>query len=244
MLVVRTDGSGYFFGEVPNERFEHAAALVAGIKNGDRSLRSKTGSSLKALPLVLELPAETDAEKKAKDCGCSSTPRTPGHADFDIAPDTYSNDLGTGNCVQFTTPNRAIEEFDFYTVVRTTEPDIVAFNAAGAKPGSMTRSDLVLASLEAAAAAAVSNAATAKALVEKLAKSATQTQTTAPEAQALKLAFESAIVAAARAEVYQALSARNEARLVCTDGARQINDNANRRTYHAGHSNANGATVD
>jgi len=44
--------------------------------------------------------------------------------DIENNPDTYSVDLGGGCCVNFNTPNRAIEEFDFYTVIRTTQPDI------------------------------------------------------------------------------------------------------------------------
>ena len=103
ILVVRTDGSGYFFGEVPNERFEHAAALVAGIKN-EIIIALDDGLIPKSIPLVLELPAETDAEKKRKTADVVQPRALRADADFDSAPDSFSNDLGTGNCVQSTTP--------------------------------------------------------------------------------------------------------------------------------------------
>lgn len=207
VLVVRTDGSGYFFGEVPNEHYARVAAVVAGIKT-EILITLDDGLIPRSLPLVVDFPANVASDKK--DCGCGTTPRAPDHADFDSAPGTFSNDLGTGNCVQFTTPNRAIEEFDFYSVVRTTEPDIVAFNSPASKPVSMTRSDLLLVSFEATAATAIRIAAATQALADTTAQAAEKAEIAVPETKALVQAFESAISAAARAEVYEALSSRND----------------------------------
>jgi hypothetical protein len=82
------------------------------------------------LLLVIDVPAVPDGAAtgngKDRDCTCddTATPRTPSQADIASAPGVYSTDLGTRQCVDFMTPNRAIEEFSFYTLVRTTEPAI------------------------------------------------------------------------------------------------------------------------
>lgn len=59
------------------------------------------------------------------DCACSvSVPSLPDAEDIINAPEVYTSDL-TGGCVKLNKPNRTVEEFDFFGVVRTTEPDIV-----------------------------------------------------------------------------------------------------------------------
>ncbi len=123
ILVAHTDSTGYFFGEAPNEQFESAAALVAGFP-AELAIMLEDGLLPSRIPLVVDFP-ETWGLLKTEDCNCDTPiPRAPTQADIANAPGTYSTDLGTGRCVQFNTPNRAIEEFDFYTVVRTTEPAI------------------------------------------------------------------------------------------------------------------------
>ncbi|MGB0732498.1 MAG: peptidoglycan-binding domain-containing protein, partial [Pontibacterium sp.] len=60
-----------------------------------------------------------------EDCGCSGsndTPRLPDESDFAFS-DTYSQDIGS-SCVNFTTPNRALEEFSYYSIVRLTDPTV------------------------------------------------------------------------------------------------------------------------
>jgi hypothetical protein len=188
VMVARTDGSGYFFGEAPNDEFEKAAALIAGIPT-EVAITLDSGYIPKKLILLVDLPESAAAGSDVTTCGGGVTPRTPSHADIENAPDTYSTDLGTGRCVEFNTPNRAIEEFDFYTVVRTTEPDIVGFTAAGQTTSGTAVSNGTLAALTAALATAerIATAATEEANAATL--NATKTRAGVSDIQALDVAF-------------------------------------------------------
>ncbi len=87
----------------------------------------ETGSVKDALPINLTLIIRGQpqiGETAACDCD-SPVPRSPDAQDFANSPETYSMDLGTGGCVKLTAPNRALEEFSFYTAIRTTDPDFV-----------------------------------------------------------------------------------------------------------------------
>jgi hypothetical protein len=132
VLVARADATGYFFGDAPNTDFGGAAAIVAGVAN-EIPIALEGSRIPQKIALVIELPAADAPATTKDDCDCepgAAPPRTPSHEDIDAAPETYSVDLGTGRCIQFNTPNRAIEEFDFFTVVRTTEPEITGLTLA------------------------------------------------------------------------------------------------------------------
>ena len=106
VLVATVDRSGYFAGEVPPTKFESAIAVVEGFADSypislDSSLIPTT------IPIVVEIASKQLAPGDC-DCGSEST-----------------RDL-SGRCVSVNQPNKAIEEFNFYTVVRTTEPEILA----------------------------------------------------------------------------------------------------------------------
>jgi hypothetical protein len=126
VLAVRTDRSGAFFGDVPNVDLDEAVAVVEGTADPvPVPLESGRMASRILLPASLPERAPAVPPESSDDCGCNQpVPRTPTQADILASPGTYSTDLGTGDCVQFNVPNRAIEEFDFYSVVRTTEPDV------------------------------------------------------------------------------------------------------------------------
>src|SRR4029078_11814066 len=64
----------------------------------------------------------------------------------DSAPGVYSTDLGTGRCVDFTVPNRAIEEYSFFSVGRTTEPYIRGLTVGGgeAPPAPPSRTNAIV----------------------------------------------------------------------------------------------------
>lgn len=64
----------------------------------------------------------------------------PGQAEL-AESSTYATDLGAG-CVTFNTPNRAIEEFDFWTVVRTSQPVIRPSIGADQDPPTPARREL------------------------------------------------------------------------------------------------------
>ncbi|GAA1197104.1 hypothetical protein GCM10009664_72050 [Kitasatospora gansuensis] len=126
LLVAATTDGGYFAGDWPGNRLDEAWGTVAG--GAPVPVRLEDGRLPRVVLLVLtaETRPPQHAEEEADGCGChaTATPRTPGQADLAADPAAYSADLGTGQCVSLTTPNRTIEEVVLHAVVRTTEPEI------------------------------------------------------------------------------------------------------------------------
>lgn len=147
LFATRTDGNGYFFAEWKPAKLAKAFALVSGYPSPlDVTLEEQEIPA--RVILVLESPID-GAANSAGNGEYGSVPRTPSQGDIANSPDAYSTDLGTGRCVQFNVPNRAIEEFDFYTVVRTTEPEIrgTTYNDVGSSQkigGNRTYVDVLL----------------------------------------------------------------------------------------------------
>ena len=71
---------------------------------------------------AMTLPAD-DAGDDPPSTGVTP-PRAPDEDDLLNSPESFSTDLGAGRCVDFTAPNRTLEELPFYKVVRTTDPEI------------------------------------------------------------------------------------------------------------------------
>ena len=70
--------------------------------------------------IILTIPQAPESE----DCNCDLVPpRLPDAAELAENSDVFSTDLGAG-CEDFTVPNRTLEEFDFFRIVRTTDPEI------------------------------------------------------------------------------------------------------------------------
>jgi hypothetical protein len=125
LAVTRTDAQGYFFAAYPISKFA-AAHGVVGIGKGTEVpiLLNPDGTSPERVILAVDL-AELGAEASAGKCACDGeVPRLPDVEDLAMASATFKADLGTGSCVEITKPNRTIEEFEFHSVVRTTEPVI------------------------------------------------------------------------------------------------------------------------
>lgn len=138
ILATSTDKAGYFFGQVPGTTFAAVEASIGGV--GQRlPLRLENGFIAPRQILVTEIPGEIASGDGQHDCACTdqaAPPRMASHEDIVAAPEVFSTDLGAGGCVQFNKPNRAIEEFDFYSVVRTTQPEmnVVGAQTAAAEP--------------------------------------------------------------------------------------------------------------
>jgi hypothetical protein len=100
------------------------ARLGADAKSAERVPTPQEGEQSVSAILPLYTAPVTDGDDVATepDCGCNDgvLARTPDATTLATDP-TYSADLG-GRCVQFTVPNRALEEFDLYSIVRTTDP--------------------------------------------------------------------------------------------------------------------------
>jgi hypothetical protein len=121
----KTDGTGNFTIAVPAETYQAAGATLAIKPNQQLDIMLQGGNLPDFALLVLD---ETQAVlvPDKKDCACEDKPgRLPEMEDL-LNPDSkYQQDIG-GSCVNFTTPNRALEEYSFLSVVRNTDPQIMA----------------------------------------------------------------------------------------------------------------------
>lgn len=131
LLVVQTDGSGYFSGPYPLGTFTAAfgdVSVAAEAQSVPIHLQDD-GTFPESVILVVEIDDEDcDCAEEDDDCGCGdkpgNVPRDPDAADLGRGDGVYSSDPGAGQCVDFTKPDRTLEEFSYTYVVRTTEPDI------------------------------------------------------------------------------------------------------------------------
>jgi LysM repeat protein len=120
LVVATTDVSGYFSGSYPVGQFTDAYGVVGVGDNRPIPIRLENeGDFPKSVILVVTIEEEEDQDI----CG-KIVPRDPDSEDLTTAEGTFSSDLGVGRCVDFNKPNRTLEEFSFYHVMRTTEPQI------------------------------------------------------------------------------------------------------------------------
>lgn len=125
LLVVTTDLRGYFTGPYPVGEFSAAHATV-GVDDDPVTvpIHLEGQEFPESVILVVDLP---DPGTGDEDCGCgpdTAAPRSPDRTDLARADGTFSADVGAGRCVDFTKPDRTLEEYSFSYVVRTTEPEI------------------------------------------------------------------------------------------------------------------------
>ncbi|WP_303435586.1 clostripain-related cysteine peptidase [Tenacibaculum sp. 1_MG-2023] len=125
IFVGNTDKEGYFSGNYVTDKYQYAFATLANSNDNTVKIEiEKSNSEFFSLksPVLIALDFQ-ELEIDAEDCSCNSnTPFLPDSKDL-IESGVYSQDLG-GQCINFTTPNRTLEEFVFYHAVRTTEPEI------------------------------------------------------------------------------------------------------------------------
>ena len=116
-----TDRSGYFAGNVQRTRLVTATAETGSGETLVRHPLAVTSDAWLPEPVLLFINA---GSAQSADCGCSAAPpSTPGPTELAVNGETFSTDLGAG-CPDFTIPNRTLEEFDFFKIVRTTDPTI------------------------------------------------------------------------------------------------------------------------
>lgn len=119
-----TDRSGYFAGSVQRRRLTAAYAETGGGATSVRHTIQLTSGNWLPEPVLLfiDAPEKTGDDE---DCGCTAPPPpTPNSAELAVHGESFSTDLGAG-CQDFTVPNRTLEEFDFFKIVRTTDPAIM-----------------------------------------------------------------------------------------------------------------------
>lgn len=113
-----TDKEGYFFGQVDNNKtYQKAYGLIAGLESQPVLIHLDEGKLPQDILLVTDL-SDLPEDSVANE----NVPSLPDSDDL-VNSSSFSQDIG-GKCVDFTIPNRTLEEFSFYHVVRTTEPEI------------------------------------------------------------------------------------------------------------------------
>ncbi|WP_338845214.1 papain-like cysteine protease family protein [Massilia sp. W12] len=78
--------------------------------------------------MVQDIDEPPHAHDGGDDCGCKqpkNAPRLPDHNDL-INSNEYSQDLG-GSCMNLSTPNRTLREFNYQAIVRTSDPDVANY---------------------------------------------------------------------------------------------------------------------
>ncbi|HEX8076427.1 MAG TPA: helix-hairpin-helix domain-containing protein, partial [Chthoniobacterales bacterium] len=125
VMAAETDANGYFSGKYPLGKFSSAHATVALDPSQAVVIRLTDAGFLPAdVILVVDAPRRM-LDQSEGDCGCNGkngTMRDPDAAD--LVNGSFSADIGQGKCVDFTRPDRALQEFSYSYVVRTTEPSI------------------------------------------------------------------------------------------------------------------------
>ena len=135
-----SDKNGYFNATIPNRRFAAARARL-GVGEHQRDLDIVLDAQ-GHFPSPLILVAAGLAHGHGEDCGCNEAPPAKPEADeLAVQGQSYSQDLGT-SCQSMTTPNRTLEEFDFFQIVRTTDPSIKGNTLPGKKRPDIGREDL------------------------------------------------------------------------------------------------------
>lgn len=121
-----TDRVGYVSLEVPARPDRTLIARTINAGTAHDTPVANDGAGLPPARLILTIdqaPAAPDAA--AADCHCDLVPpRLPDAGELAENGTAFSADLGTG-CADFTVPNRTLEEFDFFKIVRTTDPEIM-----------------------------------------------------------------------------------------------------------------------
>ncbi|WP_029107765.1 helix-hairpin-helix domain-containing protein [Mycobacterium sp. URHD0025] len=127
LIVVTTDRHGFFSGPYPIGEFSAAHATVGTGEEPETAPIHLEGNEFpEHVLLVIDLPEPKDTDD---DCDChapADAPRSPDSTELGRADGTFSSDAGAGRCVDFTKPDRTLEEYSFSYVVRTTEPAIRA----------------------------------------------------------------------------------------------------------------------
>ena len=127
LVVATTNANGHFFGPYPLGDFTQAHATVAVRDTEPQTVpvHLEEKAFAEAVILPVEMPEPTGLEPEV--CACedgTDPPRAPDATDLARADGTFSSDPGAGRCVDFTKPDRTLEEFTYTYLVRTTEPVI------------------------------------------------------------------------------------------------------------------------
>lgn len=119
LAVSKTSAGGYVTGLWPADELDRAFIRVGGGQPVAIDVTADKRFPLRWVAVLASLPAQTQHDE---DCGCDGLPRAPEAGDLATNPETFAGD--SGGCVDFTIPNRTLEEVTFHAVVRTTQPEL------------------------------------------------------------------------------------------------------------------------
>ena len=128
-----TDSAGNFSLPYPFGVFEEAQALVSATPNSPAAVRVtdvRNGNETIAEDFLYLLLKDIDCpqDEAEEDCECNGKKhpaRLPDQADL-IGSDEYTQDIG-GSCINLSTPNRTLSEFNYQAIVRTSDPDVANY---------------------------------------------------------------------------------------------------------------------
>lgn len=123
LATVSTHSTGSFSSVLPNEPFTGAYAVVSASPDKPCPVMLEPDGRFPAFTqLVIQAEDSSTPGGQDEDCACHEpTPRLPGTEELVAGESSYSQDIG-GSCVNFTVPNRTLEEFSHFAIVRTTDP--------------------------------------------------------------------------------------------------------------------------
>src|SRR5262249_36668965 len=129
----RTDSAGNFSLPYPFGVFDEAQALVSVTPNSPATVKVtevRNGNETIAEDflylLIKDIECPQDEAEADCDCNGNSRPaRLPDQADL-IGSDEYTQDIG-GSCINLSTPNRTLSEFNYQAIVRTSDPDVANY---------------------------------------------------------------------------------------------------------------------
>ncbi|GAA0661177.1 hypothetical protein GCM10009535_45880 [Streptomyces thermocarboxydovorans] len=125
LTVSTTDAQGHFTGPYPVGKYASAHATI-GLSDEVATVPvhlEEEGAFPETVVLVVDVSEPADEQ----DCSChdpGAAPRSPDATELARADGTFSADAGMGRCVDFTKPDRTLEDYSFTYLVRTTEPEI------------------------------------------------------------------------------------------------------------------------
>ena len=106
IFSAQTNKDGYFFGRIKNRKYEEAYATIAGLDSVKIPIKLEKDKIPAELLLVWDLSSYEPLGFKKED-----VPKLPDANEL-VMNSVFSQDIG-GKCVDFTTPNRTLEEFSF-----------------------------------------------------------------------------------------------------------------------------------
>ncbi|HEY0610698.1 MAG TPA: hypothetical protein VGD35_13610, partial [Chitinophaga sp.] len=134
VAAAEADSAGNFSMAYPYGVYVAAQALVSLTPNSpvdimvDPNSQNNQSISSDFLYLLLkDVNCEAHAHEE-DDCECHSvkkSSRLPGHEEL-LNSDQYSQDIG-GSCVNLSTPNRTLREYNYQAIVRTSDPDVANY---------------------------------------------------------------------------------------------------------------------